>query len=179
MPALLTPAEVAALFRVDPKTVTRWAQERKLSSVRTPGGHRRYRAAEIHALLNGGPSCGPDALQTLVDDHYDGDPLRALQDLADWYGITVTVDRPRRPRAAGGDAPNRPAAATAGHRAGPAQLALVYESPDTGGPLHAPDQAAPATSQDSSSERVSAEPSPSADGPPAAHPTIAAGATSA
>jgi excisionase family DNA binding protein len=178
MTALLTPAEVAALFRVDPKTVTRWAQEKKLSSVRTLGGHRRYRAAEIHALLNGSPSCWPDALQTLVDDHYGGDPLRALQDLADRYGITVTVlDRPRRPRAAASGPPDRPVAAE--HRAGPAQLTLVYESPGTDGPLHAPDQAAPATSQDSSPERVSTQPSLSADGPLPAHPTIAAGATNA
>ena len=49
--ALLTPAEVAALFRVDPKTVTRWAKAGKLSSIRTLGGHRRYRASEVHALL--------------------------------------------------------------------------------------------------------------------------------
>lgn len=48
---LLTPAEVAALFRVDPKTVTRWAKAGKLSSIRTLGGHRRYRASEVHALL--------------------------------------------------------------------------------------------------------------------------------
>ena len=50
---LLTPAEVAARFRVDPKTVTRWAKAGKLSSIRTLGGHRRYRAAEIEALLGG------------------------------------------------------------------------------------------------------------------------------
>lgn len=49
--ALLTPAEVASRFRVDPKTVTRWAKAGKLSSVRTPGGHRRYRKAEVDALL--------------------------------------------------------------------------------------------------------------------------------
>ena len=49
--ALLTPGEVAALFRVDPKTVTRWAQEGKLTCVRTLGGHRRFRADEVHALL--------------------------------------------------------------------------------------------------------------------------------
>ena len=49
--ALLTPSEVAALFRVDPKTVTRWAKAGKLSSIRTLGGHRRYRASEVSALL--------------------------------------------------------------------------------------------------------------------------------
>jgi len=50
---LLTPAEVAAMFRVDPKTVTRWAKAGKLASIRTLGGHRRYRASEVEALLNG------------------------------------------------------------------------------------------------------------------------------
>ena len=48
---LLTPAEVAALFRVDPKTVTRWAKAGKLTSIRTLGGHRRYKDSEVKALL--------------------------------------------------------------------------------------------------------------------------------
>ncbi|MFC0675845.1 BldC family transcriptional regulator [Brachybacterium hainanense] len=48
---LMTPAEVAKLFRVDPKTVTRWAQSGKLSSLRTLGGHRRYRRDEVERLL--------------------------------------------------------------------------------------------------------------------------------
>lgn len=52
--ALLTPAEVATMFRVDAKTVTRWAQAGKLSTVRTLGGHRRYREAEVRALLGEG-----------------------------------------------------------------------------------------------------------------------------
>jgi excisionase family DNA binding protein len=51
---LLTPAEVAVIFRVDPKTVTRWAKAGKLNSIRTLGGHRRYREAEVRALLAGG-----------------------------------------------------------------------------------------------------------------------------
>jgi excisionase family DNA binding protein len=51
--ALLTPAEVAVLFRVDPKTVTRWAKAGKLSSIRTLGGHRRYRETEVRRLLRG------------------------------------------------------------------------------------------------------------------------------
>ena len=53
---LLTPAEVAAMFRVDPKTVTRWAKAGKLSSIRTLGGHRRYRESEVRELLAGIPS---------------------------------------------------------------------------------------------------------------------------
>jgi excisionase family DNA binding protein len=66
---LLTPGEVAALFRVDPKTVTRWAAAGRIGSIRTPGGHRRFRESEVRALLEGeadfdeigeaGPGPGP------------------------------------------------------------------------------------------------------------------------
>lgn len=48
---LLTPAEVASLFRVSPKTVTRWARSGKLTALRTLGGHRRFRATEVRDLL--------------------------------------------------------------------------------------------------------------------------------
>ena len=41
------------MFRVDPKTVTRWAKAGKLSSIRTLGGHRRYRESEVRDLLTG------------------------------------------------------------------------------------------------------------------------------
>lgn len=51
---LLTPSEVAALFRVDPKTVTRWSKAGKLHPLRTLGGHRRFRESEVRALLLGG-----------------------------------------------------------------------------------------------------------------------------
>jgi excisionase family DNA binding protein len=47
----MTPAEVANLFRVDPKTVSRWADAGKLNAVRTLGGHRRYRELEVQSLL--------------------------------------------------------------------------------------------------------------------------------
>lgn len=48
---LLTPSEVAEMFRVNPKTVTRWARAGKLDAVRTLGGHRRFRASEIQRRL--------------------------------------------------------------------------------------------------------------------------------
>ena len=54
---LLTPSEVAALFRVDPKTVTRWAKAGKLTSIKTLGGHRRYKESEVRSLLK---SISPD-----------------------------------------------------------------------------------------------------------------------
>jgi excisionase family DNA binding protein len=49
--ALLTPSEVAVLFRVDPKTVTRWAQAGRIPSIRTIGGHRRFRASDVQRFI--------------------------------------------------------------------------------------------------------------------------------
>ena len=51
---LLKPSEAAAVFGVDPKTMTRWAKAGKIRSVRTIGGHRRYDAAELRALADSG-----------------------------------------------------------------------------------------------------------------------------
>ena len=48
---LLTPAEVAQMFRVNPKTVTRWARAGKITAIRTLGGHRRFRQSEIRRCL--------------------------------------------------------------------------------------------------------------------------------
>jgi excisionase family DNA binding protein len=53
---LLTPSEVARMFRVDPKTVTRWAAAGRIDSIRTPGGHRRFRQSEVHTLLGVAPA---------------------------------------------------------------------------------------------------------------------------
>jgi excisionase family DNA binding protein len=50
---LLTPSEVAAIFRVDPKTIARWALEGKMACIRTIGGHRRFRTSEVKRLLEG------------------------------------------------------------------------------------------------------------------------------
>jgi excisionase family DNA binding protein len=51
MRPLMTLKEVSAIFRVDPKTVTRWANAGKLNPIRTLGGHRRYYEDEVKALL--------------------------------------------------------------------------------------------------------------------------------
>ena len=53
---------LAALFGVDPKTVTRWAKAGKFAKVRifrTPGGHRRYNAADVYALIEASTTGGP------------------------------------------------------------------------------------------------------------------------
>lgn len=61
---LLTPREVAALFHVNPKTVTRWAEAGKIGFVTTAGGHRRYRRSQIHALLDALTSTPPENSST-------------------------------------------------------------------------------------------------------------------
>ena len=53
-PELMLTAEVAALFRVAPVTVTRWVKARQLEAIRTPGGDLRFDAAKIHALYAAG-----------------------------------------------------------------------------------------------------------------------------
>jgi excisionase family DNA binding protein len=49
--SLLKPGEVADVFRVDPKTVTRWALTGRIRSVRTLGGHRRFRADDVYRAV--------------------------------------------------------------------------------------------------------------------------------
>ena len=44
---LMTPAEVARLFRVSVTTVTKWARSGLLPSVRTLGGHRRFDRRDV------------------------------------------------------------------------------------------------------------------------------------
>lgn len=68
---LLKPGEVADLFRVDPKTVTRWAAEGKLNSIRTPGRHRRFPESAVRALLarSGG---APDAVDKITRQNEEG-----------------------------------------------------------------------------------------------------------
>lgn len=56
---MLTPAEVAALFGVNAKTVTRWAKAGRLTAVRTLGGHRRFLATEVDRLLEENSAPGP------------------------------------------------------------------------------------------------------------------------
>ncbi len=51
---LLAPCEVAVLFGVSPKSVTRWSDKRGLPCVRTAGGHRRYRESDVRRLLQQG-----------------------------------------------------------------------------------------------------------------------------
>lgn len=73
---LLKPGEVAAIFRVDPKTVTRWAKVGKISSIRTLGGHRRFSEDEVHALLAEMRESRVDPAVTAGADLIVGDPAQ-------------------------------------------------------------------------------------------------------
>lgn len=53
---LLTCAEVATMFRVDRKTVTHWAVVGRIVSIRTPGGHYRFRESDLRELLRNSES---------------------------------------------------------------------------------------------------------------------------
>jgi excisionase family DNA binding protein len=75
---LLKPSEVASLFRVDPKTVTRWAQTGKIGSLKTPGGHRRLLREEVEALLDANFTASLAAerkrqLAQMIESRPDGD----------------------------------------------------------------------------------------------------------
>ena len=48
---LLRPGQVAALFQVSRRTISDWARAGKLDAIITPGGHRRFRATQVRALL--------------------------------------------------------------------------------------------------------------------------------
>lgn len=48
---LLRTREVALLFQVSERAVNEWARKGRIPSVRTPGGHRRYPARQIRAML--------------------------------------------------------------------------------------------------------------------------------
>ncbi len=60
---LMTPGEVATLFRVDPKTLSRWAIAGRIPSVRTPGGHRRFRESDVRGLMRGERGYGEELRQ--------------------------------------------------------------------------------------------------------------------
>jgi len=91
--ALLTPAEVARLFRVDPKTVARWEKDGRLASVRTLGGHRRYPKPQLDALLS---TDADDSaiLRALEDAHTAALDTGALPAAA---RITALIDELRAP----------------------------------------------------------------------------------
>lgn len=49
--SLLTSYQVGALLQVNPSSVNKWVKDGRIPAFRTPGGHRRIRAADLVAFL--------------------------------------------------------------------------------------------------------------------------------
>lgn len=49
IPVLLTPTDVAEIFRVKERTVTNWARDGVMPFVRTPSGRYRFRRPDVLA----------------------------------------------------------------------------------------------------------------------------------
>ena len=49
---LMRAGEVAALFQVSRRSIAAWATRGLLPFIETPGGHRRFRAADVRALVS-------------------------------------------------------------------------------------------------------------------------------
>lgn len=96
----LTPSEAAELFGVDRKTLARWEQEGKLRAIRTAGGHRRYRMADLTAAREArtsaapAPTVGPRAAPPAEAVDRPSQRRRALEALhaADVSGSSPEVD---------------------------------------------------------------------------------------
>jgi transposase len=73
---LLRPREVAALFGVRPTTIARWAREGKLAPLLTPGGHRRYRPADVREVLG---RDGRTEEEAMADDLLAQDAVRLYE----------------------------------------------------------------------------------------------------
>jgi excisionase family DNA binding protein len=63
---MLSCGQVARAFGVDSRTVTRWTNDGVLPCIRTPGGHRRYKAADVAALMSQPYTPRPSGLPTLA-----------------------------------------------------------------------------------------------------------------
>lgn len=60
------PGEVAVLFNVSIRTLTRWSQKGIIGYFRTPSGARRYPESEVARVAKGEPA--PDFLKELADE---------------------------------------------------------------------------------------------------------------
>ena len=58
-PELLSAKDAAAKLGVSVETIRRWAKDQKISHVVLPSGHRRYRVADLDAVLD--PTSGSAA----------------------------------------------------------------------------------------------------------------------
>jgi excisionase family DNA binding protein len=87
----LTLGQAAAFLGAAQSTVRKWADRKLLPAFYTPGGHRRFRRADLEAFLAGGPAAtgaGSSAARVLVVDDDPGlrDFIKANLE-ADGYAV--------------------------------------------------------------------------------------------
>lgn len=90
---LLRPREVAEMFGVRTTTIARWAREGVLASLFTPGGHRRYRRADIVAAVASQSTGSNDQQQREQDAvrlYEQGWPIRRV---AEEFGVSYSAMR--------------------------------------------------------------------------------------
>jgi excisionase family DNA binding protein len=93
---LLKPREVAEIFGVRTTTIARWARDGRLTPVRTPGGHRRYRLAAIRALIEAERAEPGETVRHRVEDavrlYHQGWSIRQVAEKSDMsYGAMRRV----------------------------------------------------------------------------------------
>ena len=82
----LTLGQAARFLGVAQSTIRKWSDQGRVPAFYTPGGHRRYRRADLESFLDrsgpsGRPKNGPLVLLDVMMPHVDGwEMLRRIQD---------------------------------------------------------------------------------------------------
>ena len=95
--ARLTITEAAKLLGVSTRTLLRWEEKGKITSIRTPGGHRRYDSAKLLAETSSSPrQIHMSETQTVEAVYEDGvlRPLQGLEGLAENSRVKITIECP-------------------------------------------------------------------------------------
>lgn len=94
--SLLTSYQVGSLLQVNPSSVNKWVKDGRIPAFRTPGGHRRIRAADLVSFLKSHQMPVPTSLANaarkrllVVDD--DPKQLESLQRVFKPYASRLEV----------------------------------------------------------------------------------------
>ena len=94
-PRWVTLGEAAQLLGVDVTTLRGWADTGKVRVFRTPGGHRRFDAADLESLLRASPPRSPSSRPAERTHPSGGPPSREWLASKAWY---ARIGEPSRKR---------------------------------------------------------------------------------